>query len=406
MLALLGTTPPAPNGIFSNAISTFITTLFSTFQVMATTLIAQVNTSIESVIPFGTVMSIIYTFIWFHVLWQAMEAFYRSIRDHHGFTMSSFLGELFESFSKIMPRFVLHVTLAMVAAAGSGLVLNVPSSQKSAFFQLAKNSGIQTAVQGFYNAYNPSSALKGACDNMGSAAGRIDYLRLRQSVKDSVVALSGRAKYEPDNMLASAAGTVTGVIAGMADKLIWLCMGPIEWLFSFVNDLVFMFAQYSVAKGIILQWVYLSISWNLAIRLLPLMILLSYFQSMRGLVIQAVTHLVTMSIAGYVVAGMATMMSDTAIWESIISTAFSTIKPDTSSVTTLAIGSMPNLFSLYGAQIANIQMGFIFMMMGKILENSYNIVQATVGGGLHSGMQVGDLSSKMTEMAGKTVKPN
>lgn len=406
LMFLIQATPPAKpapagEGFFDGIMSDMIGGLFDFLSGFSEALIAKVNSVILRTFPQSTIMRIVYAFIFVNLVWKIMETLIRSIRTSGGFDMTSWLGELFGRLAEILPKFSGFVVMAMVAAAGANVVLDYPPERGSSYFEITKSQAVKDAVRPIYNQFNPSGALKSACTSMSTAVGRLSYIRLRSQVIRSTREMSDNATYKPPGMVAASAGAVAGAFASLADKILYLWMGIGEWIFSIFNDFAFMFAQFSMAKALILNYVYFSVAWNTSIALLPVMILMAYFDIFRGFLENVVKHLVILSISGFIVANLASFLASSTLWEGIIKSAFNSVKASPTDLTTLAVGSMPNLFSMYAVWIANVQLSMILMIMGKILENMYDITAGTLYGSVPRHLFYDNLSAGWSKMVSR-----
>jgi hypothetical protein len=292
------------------------------------------------------------------------------------FSTHSLVGNVSEFISEKAPRIMMFALAAMLTAGAAGIMLK-PASGKPDwwFFQLTRSAGAGKVAK-LIDRYNPVTEMEKAALNMTTNINGLNYTFLQSTVAAQLNQLSQTAQdtgVEGD----STSGVISGAM-GMTNDMAKLWNATLQQAFNVGSHVTFFWAQFALAKGFLVNLTYFKIAWRLSVLMLPYLVLLGYFRSFNSYLINLVKHLIALSIAGFIMAGIANTLFTPEFWKGAIETAFAGVTLNSNEIQ--AFRGMPDFMQAYGAWVANAQLAFVLGLIGTLLDKMYDAVKSGMTG--------------------------
>lgn len=240
----------------------------------------------------------------------------------------------------------------------------------------------------------PLRDLKTASQTASAAINGMDYTLFRGEVQDrlnkAVMEASKGKTVGVGDAAAGAAGTGISWLAGGAGgtMILAVVVGLMDQIMTIILNLAFVMAQFSMAKAILVNYLYLMFAWNMALHFLPVAAMLAYFRSLQGFLVNLAKHLVAMTVAASVIGTLAKELYKSTFWlgdQGLIAMAFKGAAFTGDSQ--WAASAFPWLTQKYGYAVGMLQIIFLFGAIGMILNEVYGIVRGVMDGAMRTTYQ-------------------
>ncbi len=226
----------------------------------------------------------------------------------------------------------------------------------------------------------PLRSLDEASKTANAAINGLDYTLMSREVQNR---LDEARKQVTDRTVgagdAAAAFTATGLSLG--SPIVGIVMAVWDEIAKIVLNIMFITAQFQVAKALVIQYIYLSFAWSIALHFLPVAALLAYFRSLQGFLVNLAKHLIAMTVAASIIGILAQELYKSTFWlgdQGLIAMAFkgAGYTEDIKWAPTV----FPYLAQKYGWAVASAQIIFLLGAISMVLSEVYGIVRGVMDG--------------------------
>jgi len=228
---------------------------------------------------------------------------------------------------------------------------------------------------------NPVFMLRQALLDMSKSINALDYALISQKITRQVQEAADNTSVGAGDVTAAAGA---GLFLGWHMSAAFFALDAIVDLFIHFS---FIMMQYSMAKAMLLNYVYLSFAWFMALRFLPIAIMLAYFQSLRSFMVNIAQHMVAMMLAASLIAVIGQKVYSQAFWtgggaeKGILTDIFAGAAMNADK-TNWIVGSFPYVMNHYASAIANLQLIFLFGIIAMFLSKMYEIARGAMSGSM------------------------
>lgn len=233
----------------------------------------------------------------------------------------------------------------------------------------------------------PLRSLDEASKTANAAINGLDYTMMSAEVRTRLKALNEQVT---DRSVgagdAAAAFTATGLSFG--SPIVMIALAVWDELVKIVLNIMFITAQFQLAKALVIQYTYLCFAWSIALHFLPVAAMLAYFRSMQGFLVNLVKHLVAMTVAASVVGTLAQELYKSTFWlgdQGLIAMAFQGVSY-TSDIK-WAPTVFPYLVQKYGWAVSSAQIVALLGAISMVLGEVYSIVRGVMDGAMRTTWQ-------------------
>lgn len=386
---ILATTTPTqnPSGVAEN--------YFAIAATMMNSIESSVIKSIDGVIGGPALLTLILSLIGGIFAIHIMEGLVKGLHTRSAAGMTAaVLGTIWDKLPRIFFFFVLAMTVLPMSNGGMALYgraqSNAPildSDATDGFIDLWMNflgsGGKRTFLDPDTNEeYTvmitppPVAKLAAGVTKASKAIDALTYTKVASQVDKEVRAAIERSK---KNSMTTAMNAISSIspleIVGKAfDEFIDLLL-----------SMGFAAAQYSMAKALLLQQLFVKMSWYVALQFLPAFVLLAYFRGLQSFLVNLLTHFVVLSVTCVVIGTLANVFYSSSTWigdGGIIHTAFAGAKFDANGA--FSAGSVPWFTARYAKAVAMGQVMFLLGASGMILNQVHGVLSGVLSGGFRS----------------------
>jgi len=378
---------------------------------MANKLMATLINAMDQVAPIGVIMKVILGFLTVVMAYHLITAILRGIQEGHP---KGLLGEILDTLWGHMPR-VMAFTLLALAATG---VTNA-SSWGTADVKVAGSSPLVQSVDGLAKTFqtvlgnergsttgkwSPTASLKAGTQQAIKAIDGLNLLDVKNKIDAKVQEMIelGKAKSQQAGSPTPAGTESSGTIATALRKLIKDAVVPFFEFGVMASQLA---AQYVLAKNLVANYIYILLAWRMALHFLPIIILLAYWRSLQGFLLNGFKHLLALSIAGVIMGEMSKVLFSGQFWLGkptspvpIVGASPYLITAEGSGILDKAlkntyitgadewasVGTYPWLKSIATPYMILVQFGALFALIGVILGEMFSLVRGAMDGAMRS----------------------
>lgn len=227
----------------------------------------------------------------------------------------------------------------------------------------------------------------------------VDDPALKTAVWDSMIGTQGiaTAKVQQSNNAGAQAAAATE--AAIVPITLQLALDGFFWV---TTHFTFVWAQWTLCRTLLIQALFIRLSWHLGLYLLPIFILLAYFKATQGFLVRLCINYVAMVVAGYLLGTLATELFSANTWigtagaggvydGGIVQAAFKGIKITTDGA--MDPGSFPWLTTRYATMVARGQIVWLMGAVGTLLGNLYGLTRGVMEGSFRNFFQPGGAGS-------------
>jgi len=372
--------------------------------------ITSLMTSMKDVMPIGLLMRICLGAMMMVMAYHIVTALLRGIQDG---SPRGFVGEVLDAVWGHGPR-IFVFTLFSISACGISTVwdggpygVNKTNAYVKTMVGLAgtfqKVLGNETGTRS--GSVNPVGTLREGTAAAIRGIDRMNFLEMKNVVERKIYDMVelGSKDIQPTG------GTNTAFFDEhkKLDKLVKTILVP---FLDFGVMMSFLASQYVLAKNLVANWIFLTIAWRMALHFLPLLIVLAYFRSLQGFLINGIKQIIAVSLAATVMAAVAEKLFSPDFWVGKVMPApsvagapafFNTADSDSLIVKALkdrkittdimlnggpvsTPGSYPWIKANFAMEMILIQIGALYALIGVILGEIFTLVRAALDGAMRS----------------------
>ena len=389
---------------------------FGAVQAMMNRLQSQILTTFQTVLPLETMMNLIWTFIGAIFLWYFMEATYTAFSK--GTPMSIFAA-YWDLIRKRWLRLVVYGTMSLgtliLLNGGSNLIDKAQG--KNAWANVATAGGGDLVHDfGFFivDWTGSNATVDTAVTNADGTTTTIQQIKyeapvlntLRSATVIATNAINGMSATQTYNVIDTQIDkALNKQVADSGFRIptdVTLVVLPLlDGIFWVFNWFTFVWAQWTLTRTLLIQTLFLQMSWHLGLYFLPLFILMAYFRSMQGFLTNLLTNYFAMMVAGYVMASVALVLFSPGTWigtqavkdgpyaGGIVQMAFEGLTLGVNPNGSTDPGMFPWVARTYMKQVARGQLVWLLGACGLILGQVYDLVRGILGGSFRANFQAG-----------------
>ncbi len=364
---------------------------FAMMVSMMQSISGAVFSSMDAIAPIGSMMNLVFMIISAIFLFHYLTALVKGLQSG---TFIGLVGCLFGTFATHGVRLLVFLVLALGAAG----VSNVRFRMDGTHAAVKDSLPLQRVVSSWLGTENqflarPVAGMKTGIMKALTAVEGLKYHQIYEKGKEEIKAAQERAIKASNFDAAKGASD-----PGMLDKFVTSAVDLIlKALFDALADMSFFFTQIAMARALIVNYVFIAFAWKACLHFLPLLVLLAYFRSLQGFLINIAKQMLALTIAAAVVGQLASALYDSSFWlgpSGIIGSAFSgvMITGANAGSNPFEVGSYNWILAKYGAVILSLQIFALFGLIAILLNEIWALVRGAVDGSLRSVYQA-DLKS-------------
>lgn len=413
MMLVLIQTAPAPG-----AGSDF----FGGAKIILDQLAAKIIAELQNVLPMRGMMEALYMVMVGIFLWHIGEVLIEGTKKGHPIPIMAAVKEAF--FTHGM-RLAIFCTLAVgsLALTPGGWQLMDDASASHSWLNIGTQNGTSTVVADLGNTmtqYLGTNATRTLTNPDGTT--QVVFIddapcmqTLDTGIKDTdnaIMAMSASNVFDEigtqvqkvmDTRPAGSTAASWGINAANPLIVQTLILKPlVDGFFWVVNWFTFVWSQWTLCRTLLLQALFIRLSWHVGLYFMPFFIMLAYFRSTQGFLIRLLTNYVALMVAAYVLGALASALFSPDTWlgtippgvagqrtGGIIQAAFANVTLG-DGAKGYTMGSFPWLSTLYATQIARGQLVWLMGAIGILLSQIYEMVRGILDGSFRSFFQPGN----------------
>ena len=402
---------------------------FGAAQSMMNRLQSQILGALQTIFPLNIMMNLVFFLIAGIFLFHLVEAFTDAGK-------SGTVGDAFNIFKDLIRKKFLRIVIYTMLAIGAVLLTNnglslLNDAQNNHGWSYVDSSGLNpdntdmsrdfgywliswmgsnqlqdvivtnadgstTTLQQVKMEAPPIQALLNATSSATKAIDGLSAVQIYDQVDDEIQQHLGMNGWDVGvgNLIDLETMMSTAVLRHMVDGFLYV-----------TNRLAFLWAQWTLCRTLVVQALFMQMSWHLGLYFMPLFILLAYFRSTHGFLVNLVINYAAMMIASYVMASIALVIFQPATWigtssgggaytGGVIQAAFSNVTlTANSNASQFTSGSFPWITTTFARQVARGQIIWLLGAVGLILGHVYEMVRGVLSGSFRSYFNPGSADS-------------
>lgn len=383
----LSTPPESASGVAQN--------YFAIGQRMMDAIESSVITAIDGAIGGPALFTLIFSLIGGIFAIHIMEGLVKGLHTRSASGMaSSVLGVIYDRLPRIFIFFVIAMTALPMTNGGMALFGRVQSN--AAFMESDASDGLINTWMMFLGSGGkrtfldpdtnqeytvtipapPVARLSAAATKASKAIDGITYSIVSATVDTEVRNAISRSRQNGATLAMNAIASITPLeLVGKA----------VDEFLNIMLQVGFAAAQYSLAKALLLQQLFVKMSWYVALQFLPVFVLLAYFRPLQSFLVNLLTHFIVLSITCVIIGTLANVFYSADTWtgtNGIIKAAFAGARFDADGA--FSAGSVPWFTARYAKVIGMGQVMFLLGATGMILSQVHGVLTGVIGGSFRS----------------------
>ncbi len=396
-------------------------------RVMMTDLESQILAAFQEVLPLKVIMNVVFMFMGFIFLFHLIEGVYNAGKSGHHIDAYNIIKDFLRRKAlRLLVYSLLALGALLVTNGGPALLMNAQNQHSWATINttgqgpghedlatdwglwlidwmgtntirdvtITNPDGTTKVVKVIQTEAPPIQALKAATKKASAAVDGLEAVDIYDRIDGEIRQHMGLGS---QNMGMGDFDWGTGNYLDIVSVgQTFLLRQLIDGFLYVVNKLAFLWAQWTLCRTLVVQCLFMQMSWHLGLYFLPLFILMAYFKTTHGFLVNLLINYAAMMIACYVMASVASMIFDKAVWlgtknaagvfvDGVIPNAFDNVKlAANDTVSQYVVGSFPWVARTFARQIARGQIIWLLGAVGLILGHVYEMVRGILGGSFRS----------------------